>query len=103
MTTSTTTLCACPSCSNPPRPKSIYCSKFCRDRAARIKKEDYNASYHEAHNRKPRMIVPESSKVTIFDPKCADGYKIPKSEYLMYAGKYLPGTRIIMDGQEITL
>ena len=36
-------------------------------------------------------------------PMCGAPYTIPLSEYNAYKGKYLPGTRIIMDGQEMVI
>jgi hypothetical protein len=96
-------LCACPGCENPHRERSKYCSDKCNQKAARIKMRDYDRAYQEAHRRPARANYPAMRKVIVFDPMCGSPYTIPLSEYRMYAGKYLPGTRIIMDGQEMVI
>ena len=95
--------CACPDCPNMSRPKSIYCCEKCQQKSARIKAREYNRAYSEAHARKSRKVYAASRQVTIIDPLVATPYEIPHSEFLMFRAHYLPGTRIIMDGQEMTL
>lgn len=102
MTTPLTPLCAC-GCGAPRRPRSKYATDRCGQRIARIKARDYDAAYHAAHSRPARASYPASRKVTVIDPLVATPYEIPHSEFLMFRAQYLPGTRIIMDGQEMTL
>ena len=94
--------CAC-GCGQPSRPKSKYHSEKCQQRASRIKHRDYNAAYVEAHRRVSRKVYAAKMEVIIFDPMVADGYKIPLSEFEMYRSKYLPGTRVLIDGSEMVL
>ena len=102
MTKSPDNLCAC-GCGLPARPRSKYFDEKHQQKAARIKKRDYDRAYQEAHRRPARANYPAMRKVVVFDPMCGSPYTIPLSEYRMYAGKYLPGTRVIVDGMETTL
>jgi hypothetical protein len=95
--------CACPDCPNPRRERSKYCSDKCNQKAARIKQRDYDRAYQEAHRRTARSTYPAIRKVVIYDPKCADPYQVPRSEFEEFKSKYLPGTRAIVDGLEVCL
>jgi hypothetical protein len=103
MTKPLTPTCACPGCDQPRRERSKYCSDKCNQKAARIKGRDYDRAYQEAHRRPARSVYAVTRKVIILDPKCAMPYTVPKSEFEQYRSKYLPGTKVIIDGCEMEL
>jgi len=91
MTKPATSTCACPGCDHPRRERSKYCCERCQEKASRIKQ------------RTARSVYAVTRKVIILDPKCAMPYTVPKSEFEQYRSKYLPGTKVIIDGCEMEL
>ena len=86
MTKSPDNLCAC-GCGLPARPRSKYFDEKHQQKAARIKQRDYDRAYQEAHRRTARSTYPAIRKVVIYDPKCADPYQVPRSEFEEFKSK----------------
>ena len=95
--------CACPGCPNPRRDNSIYCSKRCSNRASKLRER----ARHLLEPKQPQThkcgVYGTNKTVTVMDPKCGDSYRITPQKYRQYAGEYLPGTKVIIDGAEMVL
>ncbi len=102
MTNPITPTCAC-GCGQPCRARSKYASEKCQQRASRIAQREYNNAYQTVRRTKFHHAYPARREVIIIDPCVADPYTVTFHEYQMYAGKYLPGTKIIIDGAELVL
>jgi hypothetical protein len=102
MTKSDDNLCAC-GCGQPCRVRSKYASDRCQQKASRIAQREYNNAYQTVRRTKFHHAYPAQREVTIIDPKVADPYTVKQSEFEMYRSKYLPGTKVIIDGAELVL
>ena len=103
MTNSLTSKCTCEGCENPARERSKYCSDRCQQKASRIKAREYANAYQTERRMKFHHAYPAVREVTIIDPKVANPYTVKRSEFEMYRSKYLPGTRVLIDGSEMVL
>ena len=103
MTKPLTILCACSGCDQPRRDNSKYCCERHQQKASRIKEREYRNAYQTERRMKYHHAHPAVREVTIVDPKVADPYTVKQSEFEMYRSKYLPGTKVIIDGAEMVL